>query len=710
MEEKDHKEENWEESGLEEQAEQIDTEEWTEAPLAPVEESELPGDLPTVELVEAVAQTKKKWKHKKRWLVLGGLVLVVAILIINGALQQAKLDKLISFSETTVLERVDMVQSIGATGTVESADSASVYSTQVYPVQEVLVEVGDYVEEGDLLCVLDPGDLQDQIKKLETSLGVSAAAAQQQVKTAQDAYNAAQSAVAEGKNATLVSAQSQVQTAYTNWQNAQDTYEEYKDTLDDNENAQLLTQDSAVDQARSTLDSAEEAYDLAKEQRDEARQALRDYEVPQPDDSEIQLAKEALDAAQAVLTNAQSGFQSAQDEYIQALNAYTTAPEEEKAAKLAELTGKESAKNAAQSALTYAENDYNTKKQALQTLQDQQSNRDDPNKQALQAAYDAAQSALDSQERLLDNAQTAYDNACAQRDAAYRSADSTLSNYSKNVDAAYTNYLTALDSLEAAQASVESQLQSSENSLAATQIGADQSVSLLELAQMKQSLDETKITAPAAGTVTAVYAEVGSSGSGLLFVIEDVDALVVETTVKEYDIGTVKEGMAVTIKSDATGDTVYEGQISRIAPTSTKNAMGQTETSGDVLFATEVAVLSPQTDLRIGMSVRLNYIIDEAQNVLAAPYDAIYVNEAEQECVIVLEEDADGQWLLRELPVQTGIENDLDIAISGTGVQAGLRILNDPTNYTDKIGQAYTLTDQAIRRSNGLTPYMMSME
>ena len=44
--------------------------------------------------------------------------------------------------------------------------------------------------------------------------------------------------------------------------------------------------------------------------------------------------------------------------------------------------------------------------------------------------------------------------------------------------------------------------------------------------QLQESLEDTRITAPCSGTVTAVYAEVGSTGSGLLFIIEDVDDLV----------------------------------------------------------------------------------------------------------------------------------------------------------------------------------------
>ena len=78
------------------------------------------------------------------------------------------------------------------------------------------------------------------------------------------------------------------------------------------------------------------------------------------------------------------------------------------------------------------------------------------------------------------------------------------------------------------------------------------------------------------GTVTAVYASVGASGSGLLFVIEDTQALIVKTTVKGYDIGSVKVGMPAAIKSDATGEREIMGTVLSIAPAANKDRTGMT--------------------------------------------------------------------------------------------------------------------------------------
>lgn len=213
----------------------------------------------------------------------------------------------------------------------------------------------------------------------------------------------------------------------------------------------------------------------------------------------------------------------------------------------------------------------------------------------------------------------------------------------------------------------------------------------MSLRQLRADLEGTEITAPAAGTVTAVYAEVGSSGAGLLFVIEDVENLVVATSVKDYDVASISTGMAVDIQSDSTGDSVYDGEVTSIAPTATKNAAGATDTTGDISFATDVAVTSEDTGLRIGMSVELDFVLEEDPDALAVPYDAVYENGQGQTCLLVLEEGEDGALLLTEMPVETGLETDLDIAVTGEGIGEGTSVVTDPERYLPLLGREVVL-------------------
>lgn len=128
----------------------------------------------------------KKGKSKKKWIILGVILTLIAAFIINCTAQLKKMATTLSLSDTVVLAYADIENAIGATGTVESAESHSVYSTQSYPVRALYAQVGDVVQEGDILCELDSSTLEDQIEAQELSTGISAEAAAQQVKTARD--------------------------------------------------------------------------------------------------------------------------------------------------------------------------------------------------------------------------------------------------------------------------------------------------------------------------------------------------------------------------------------------------------------------------------------------------------------------------------------------------------------------------------------------
>ena len=368
----------------------------------------------------------------------------------------------------------------------------------------------------------------------------------------------------------------------------------------------------------------------------------------------------AMDAVEhgtnATLISAESQVTSAYNSYLSAIDSYNNY--------LDSADKADSAVAAAKAALAKARQDLAAAQAATPT------NVENVTKAA--QAVTAAEAALQS-------AETAQSSASGQGSNLYRA-----------VGTAYNNYVTALRSMEAAIDSVDTQLQSSKNQLTSSQISAETArlTKDLTLAQLEESLDDTVVAAPASGTVTAVYATVGASGAGLLFTIEDVDNLVVKTSVKSLDVGTVKEGMEVAIRSDATGDAVYTGTIISIAPAAQKTAAGETDTANES-FAVEVAVNSRDTDLRIGMSTRLNYLVDQQEGVLTVPYDAVYTNGAGQDCVLAAVQQSDGRYLLSEVPVTLGIESDIEVAVSGEGLSEGMLVLNDPASHA--AGELITL-------------------
>ena len=659
---------------------------------------------------------------------------LAAVVVVLAVLAAAFLPRLgagggentVSPLDVMTLSSTDLRRTVSATGTVESAQSVLVYSTQSYAVQEVLVEVGDYVEAGQLMAKLDDGVILDQIESQEAALSASNSASSAAIAAAEHNYEQYKAALDAGLNSSILNAESSVSNAYDNYVSAYNTYERYRADLAAGNNSAILSAENTLESAENAYLSAQKTYDRYAESLDEGENStiLAQESALEGAERSLSAAEDAYDSAQDAYDDARAQAEEAQTSYGKAQAEVEQAKQklDEAKEKVSILTEQVNTGEATKDQLDAAVVEQNTAQQTF----DQAKNEETQASLTLalrQAARDSAQSQASAAERTLEEAEAAYDTAQTQYRAALNSADDALEDYANAVDTAYEAYLDAQVTLEntqadaqetladyadrlntayaaygSAQAGLEStenaaqnQLQSYQDSLNSAYANASTSTGEVSLRQLRADLEGTEITAPAAGTVTAVYAEVGSSGAGLLFVIEDVDNLVVATSVKDYDVASVSTGMAVAIQSDSTGDQVYDGEVTSIAPTAAKNAAGETDTSGDISFATDVAVTSQDTGLRIGMSVELDFVLDEALNALSVPYDAVYENDQGQTCLLVLEEGEDGELLLTELPVTTGLETDLDIAVEGDGLTEGVQVVTDPDRYLPLAGQEVAL-------------------
>ena len=619
---------------------------------------------------------RKPWTVKRIlvWVAVGVVGIFIAYSCVAAPIMAANaLKGQVSASlGVTTLQEKDIQNTIGGTGTVESGQKHYVYpTTSGYSVMEIPVEVGDTVQAGDVLCILDDSALASQRESSELSLDQNVRAADQQVKTVRDSYEAAVAAVKDGTNSTLISAQSQVTNAYYSYLSAVDQYNQYQDSLN-RASAALSTAKQSLEAANEKVAAIQQAI-----QEKEQAEAGTDTTIPGTDvttpgtdvttpGTDVTNPGTDVTTPGGDVTNPGGDVTNPGGDVTNPGGDVTNPGGETQSAGAGDASALTEAAMASGSAPA-ASAGSNSGGDRDKTLEE------------LQAALTAAQAE-----------QTAAQAAVNEAQAAYNSASGQGYSLSLAVDSAYNGYVTALKSLDAAIASVETQLQSSENQLDSAKLTAQSARETRELTleQMDESMEDLVITAPAAGTVTAVYATVGGPSTGLLFVIEDVEDLVVKTTIRSYDVGQVQEGMDVTIKSDATGDASFAGTVSFIAPASQKTATGETNTANEV-FDAEVKVLSQDTGLRIGMSVRLNYVLEAETGVLAVPYDAVYTNASGQSCVMAARDQGNGKYLLEEIPVTTGVESDVEVAISGPGIQAGLQVLNDPAGR--QAGEVVTL-------------------
>jgi multidrug resistance efflux pump len=376
--------------------------------------------------------------------------------------------------------------SISVSGTVESTMRRNVYTMLGNTIERVDVRIGDFVSEGQILAILDTGDLELTIAQLRAELGVT-------------------------------------------WQSGQIAIQDSRRMLDgasanmaNNTNMQILSAESSLVSAELNLTAAQRAYDVA----------LNDY--TEGNDAHILAAETALRDAGIALETSRTARDAAQLLY----NAGGISRNELRQA---------------EDALTLAQNQYN----------DANTN--------------------------LENAKALQRRSLEQFDSALQSA------------IAYHRQAQGL--LTAARSAAGQEIDMLRGNVTATEILANTESLEIALLILERQLENAIVRAPMSGVVMDVFVSEGAVPMGSLFVIEDADNLRIITRFREYDIARIKTGMDVTITSDATGNSVYTGVISRINPSATMSA-------SVVEFEVEVIVTSLNPGLRIGTNARININLD----------------------------------------------------------------------------------------------------
>lgn len=352
----------------------------------------------------------------------------------------------------------------------------------------------------------------------------------------------------------------------------------------------------------------------------------------------------------------------------------------------------------AHQALNYAQRDYTDARHALDDHEDEQEYADEVinkleramnlarielsrAKKALNEAEKAGQGVEEARAALQEK-ETAYDVAYSAWDDANDEYGEDVTEYTKAYRLARLKYNDALEDKELVERTATRRLVELKNAIEMNSISADMTEEQLNLEKLQQSLSDSTVKAPISGTITAVYALEGMPGNGLLFVIEDTEQLVVKTSVREYDVAALREGMPAVIKSDATGDREFNGEVLRIAPAAEKNTDGSTaaKNGSTVEFETDVSLPASDSMLRIGMNVRLNIIVEKKDDVLSVPYDAVTTDGSGSDIIYIARADEKGDYTAQAVPVQTGMETDFAIEVSAEDLSEGDLIITDPNS------------------------------
>lgn len=418
-------------------------------------------------------------------------------------------------------------------------------------------------------------------------------------------------------------------------------------------------------QVLAQLDTEDLEYTIAQQKASlDANQqsALNQLEVSKRNYSNA--ASNLSSGKNATLISAESSLESAKVQLETAQRNYDDA--------LNDLNGDvNSAVVSAQSSLETAQLDLDNKTTTYE------------NNKVLYESGIISKSDLDASETAYNNSLNTYNNAVKALEDAQATESRSLESAKSSLESAQISYNNALASYNAALTSANQELDTYKSNVESAEIAANLDASVIYIQSLESQLEKSTITSPISGTVTAVYAKVGQTASGLLFVIEDTDDLIIETKIKEYDISSVAEGMDVVIKSDATGEDEFNGSLSKVYPAAAKTAAGETDTSSsNVEFGAEVSISDTDTPLRVGLSVRLTLVLENAKDVFYVPFDAITTNESGENIVYLMVQEGEG-YVAKATTVETGLETDFYTEISGSEIVEGAQVISDAAGIVE---------------------------
>ena len=194
--------------------------------------------------------------------------------------------------------------------------------------------------------------------------------------------------------------------------------------------------------------------------------------------------------------------------------------------------------------------------------------------------------------------------------------------------------------------------------------------------------DDLLIRAPFDGVITQRFAEPGAfvtptttasatAGATSSSIVELSQGLEVAAKVPESDIGRIRVGQSASVRVDAFPDQRFEARVREIAPRAVK-------TDNVTSFEVELDLIGPAPDLRIGMTVDVDFQTGRTNASTLVPTVAIVTEEGKPGVLLVGEQDQP-----RFQAVELGSSSGSQTAIID-GVKPGTKVFIDLPPWAKK--------------------------
>lgn len=404
----------------------------------------------------------------------------------------------------------------------------------------------------------------------------------------------------------------------------------------------------------------DEGYDVVKGQellkidekqiREEYNQAEANYKAAQAEweravenvtlssgklESDIQLAESTLKSAQANLEATKARAEQQKFQARTSIKNLEDLLEQDKIALKKVELALEQSRNAEKSAKAKLDNAkaeldrkeelYKKKFVSLQEVENAQLAHS-----SAQSQYESAQNDIQAQEKNVQSQQKSVENREMRIQAEKDDLKILEGSLAKEISQVEIQIQQAQERLNLLTKSEGSEKQITELAKATAEANLLRAKSALNNA--KERWDWTTVVAPMTGRVVKCDVEEGeivTSGRAAwsqgppIMIIADLSKMIVKAYVHEFDIGKVKVGQRAEIEVSAYPDDVFEGEVKEISPS------GQLM-DNIIKFEVMVMVTKAPKPLMPSMTADVDIIVDERDNVLQLPLEAIVPREAIQ--------------------------------------------------------------------------------
>ena len=262
-------------------------------------------------------------------------------------------------------------------------------------------------------------------------------------------------------------------------------------------------------------------------------------------------------------------------------------------------------------------------------------------------------------------------NQVKQAEAAYKLMEANLRSSKKQLDNAMLNLERMQQLYEAGaiakQQLEQAELQASTVNLDILEAQAEQARVSLEIAS--SSLADMVIKAPIDGYITSINVKPGEMASNAMpsITMANIDKVIIEATVSEYLVNTLKPGGIVNVKIPSATNEILAGKISNFSPTTAPNSL---------TYPVKIELQNEDGLIKGGMFAEVIIETERRSEVIAIPSDSVVIKEGKT-IVFVVEED---RVSIKE--VKTGLDDGKKVEIL-EGLNEGEEIVSSGQNFLE---------------------------